>query len=99
MQPYPNREPTLHVLKYRQHFVNFLAEAMDEVTSLRNKYQDFGAWFEDEDYGNDEGGIGFDKWYQDESGHHDIGGGIGGLGCQERISESGSTIERTTIKA
>jgi hypothetical protein len=35
--------------QYRQHFVTSLAEALHKVTSLRNKYDDFGEW-DDEEY-------------------------------------------------
>ena len=39
----------------KQHFVNALAESMNEVTRLRSKHQDYGEWEYDEEY-KEEGG-------------------------------------------
>ena len=49
----------------RQHFVNSLVEAMNEVSSLRHKYEDYEDWEqEEEEYDDDD----LDKWYKDGTG-------------------------------
>ena len=45
--------------EYRQHFVDALVEAMNEVTRLRNKRQYYGEWDDNEEY-EEEGGDGDD---------------------------------------
>ncbi len=37
----------------------FFAGTMNDVTTLRNEYQDFGEWDDDEDYGEYAGGDDF----------------------------------------
>ena len=50
----------------RQHCVESLADAMNEVTCVRNNYEDFEEWEkEGEEYADD----GMDAWYDIEDGH------------------------------
>ena len=45
-----HRAEVARLAEDRQHFVNALAESMNEVTRLRNKHQNYGAWERDEEY-------------------------------------------------
>ena len=81
----------------RRHFALSLVDAMNEVTSLRNKYVDFGEW-EGEEYDEDEvEGDGLGNWYQDETGSRDAGG-IGDLGYKERFRRSAAPLKGSLTK-
>ena len=70
---------------------------MNEVTSLRNKYVDFGEW-EGEEYDEDEvEGDGLGNWYQDETGYRDAGG-VGDLGYKERLRLSAAPLKGSLTK-
>ena len=72
----------------RQHFASSLVDAMNEVTSLRNKYADYDEWEQDEEYDDDA----LDKWYKDGAGYLDAKV-VGNLDYQERVKRVGAPLK------
>ena len=78
----------------RQHFASSLVDAMNEVTSLRNKYADYDEWEQDEEYDDDD----LDKWYKDGAGYLDAKV-VGNLDYQERVKRVGAPLKGPQIEA
>ena len=80
-----HRREITRVEEDRRHFVNELAESMNEVTRLRAKRRDYGELEghgeqDDEYYEEDELG----QWYRDETGYPDAAG-VGSIDYDERV--------------
>ena len=76
----------------RQHFVNELAESMNEVTRLLVKHHDYGGEEydgnqEEEYYEQDE----LDQWYRDETGYPEVAG-IGPIDYGERVRRASAPL-------
>ena len=56
------------------HFSASLADAMNEVTTLRNKYQDWEEWEEEEGQEPEDENDELGKWYKDETGYREAAG-------------------------
>ena len=65
------------------HFSASLADAMNEVTTLRNKYQDWEEWEEEEGQEPEDENDELGKWYKDETGYRETAGV--GLEYSERV--------------
>ena len=80
-----HRKDITHLEEDRQHFVNELAESMNEVTRLRVKHHDYGGEEgdgdpEEEYYEEDV----LNQWYHDETGYLEAAG-VGSIDYGERV--------------
>ena len=73
------------------HFSASLADAMNEVTTLRNKYQDWEEWEEEEgEQEHDDEGDKTGKWYKDDAGYREAAGV--GLEYSERVRRAAAPL-------
>ena len=72
------------------HFSASLADAMNEVTTLRNKYQDWEEWEEEEGQEPEDENDELGKWYKDETGYREAAGV--GLEYSERVKRAAAPV-------
>ena len=81
------RAETKDVTDDRQHFVDSLAQAMNEITHLRNKYDVFEEWAgEEEEWQDDD----LEAWYEVDDAHVDAAGVSSYLDadCMDRVRKA-----------
>ena len=72
----------------RQHMAISLDQSMNEVTALRNKYEDYEDWDEGDDYEEDD----VDKWCRDDTGYTAAKGVGEDLGYRERVRRAAAPL-------
>ena len=84
------------------HVLSFLADVMNEVNTLRNKYEDWAEWDEAKGEEDDEGEDGdyLSGWYRTDRGFREAAGvGFDDLDYSERVRRAAAPLKRSVDRS